>query len=97
MAVQVKLLQLLSKESHQNITYHCRNSVAYKDKKSSNLKKALVLRGFNGQELRAQGNNRLRYNVIEDGCSVSLPTECLDSMKDNWETLKVIHLAFFFL
>lgn len=67
----MKLLQLLSKESHQNITYHCRNSVAYKDEKNSNLKKALVLRGSNGQELRAQGNNRLRYAVIEDSCSVS--------------------------
>lgn len=71
MAVQLKLLQLLSRESHQNITYHCRNSVAYKDNKSNSLKKALVLRGYNGQELRAQGNNRLRYTVIEDGCSVS--------------------------
>lgn len=71
MAVQVKLLQLLSKQSHQNVTYHCRNSVAYKDEKTTNLKKALVLRGSNGQELRAQGNNRLRYTVIEDGCTVS--------------------------
>lgn len=70
-AVQLKLLQLLSKESHQSITYHCRNSVAYKDEKNSNLKKALVLKGSNGQELRAQGNNRLRYTVIEDSCSVS--------------------------
>lgn len=70
-AVQLKLLQLLSKESHQNITYHCRNSVAYKDDKSNTLKKALVLKGSNGQELRAQGPNRLRYTVIEDGCSKS--------------------------
>lgn len=67
----MKLLQLLSKESHQNVTYHCRNSVAYKDAKNSNLKKALVFKGTNGQELRAQGNSRLRYTVIEDGCSVS--------------------------
>lgn len=70
-AVQIKLLQLLSKESHQNITYHCRNSVAYKDERNANLKKALVLRGANGQELRAQGNARLRYTVIEDGCTKS--------------------------
>lgn len=70
MAVQLKLLQLLSKESHQTITYHCRNSVAYKDEISGNMKKALVLRGSNGQEMRAQGTNRLRYNVLEDSCSV---------------------------
>lgn len=67
----MKLLQLLSKESHQNITYHCRNSVAYKDVRSTHLKKALVLRGSNGQELRAQGNLRLRYTVLQDGCAVS--------------------------
>lgn len=71
MAVQLKLLQLLSKESHQTITYNCRNSVAYKEGKSNSLKKALVLKGFNGQELRAQGNTRLRYTVVDDGCSVS--------------------------
>lgn len=70
-AVQMKLLQLLSKESHQNITYHCRNSVAYKDIKTTNLKRAVVLKGSNGQELRAQGNVRLRYTVIEDGCANS--------------------------
>lgn len=70
-AVQLRLLQLLSAEAHQNITLHCRNTVAYRDQKSGLLKKALVLRGANGQELRAQGNARLRYTVIEDGCSVS--------------------------
>lgn len=70
-AVQMKLLQLLSKEAHQTITYHCRNSVAYKDEKTTNLKKALVLKGSNGQELRALGNNRLRYTVMEDGCTKS--------------------------
>lgn len=69
-AVQLKLLQVLSKEAHQSITYHCRNSVAYKDDKN-NLKKALILKGSNGQDLRAQGPNRLRYTVLEDGCSVS--------------------------
>uniref|UniRef100_A0A3Q3DKW4 Fibrillar collagen NC1 domain-containing protein n=1 Tax=Hippocampus comes TaxID=109280 RepID=A0A3Q3DKW4_HIPCM len=45
----VKLLQRLSKESHQSITYHCKNSVAYKDGKGT-MKKALILKGANGQE-----------------------------------------------
>lgn len=71
--VQLKLLQLLSRESHQNVTYRCKNSVAVKDEKSSNFKKALVLKGYNGQEIKAHGNSRLRYTVIEDGCSVSPP------------------------
>lgn len=69
-AVQLKLLQLLSSQARQNITYHCRNSVAHRDTGGS-LKKALILQGSNGQELRAQGNPRLRYTVTEDGCSVS--------------------------
>lgn len=68
-AVQLKLLRVLSTASHQNVTYHCRNSVAYRDEASGALKKALLLRGSNGQDLRAQGNGRLRYTVLEDGCS----------------------------
>uniref|UniRef100_A0A3P9I1F1 Fibrillar collagen NC1 domain-containing protein n=1 Tax=Oryzias latipes TaxID=8090 RepID=A0A3P9I1F1_ORYLA len=36
----MKLLQLLSRESHQNVTYRCKNSVAVKDEKSSNFKKS---------------------------------------------------------
>ena len=70
MAVQIKLLRLLSKDSHQNVTYHCRNSVAYRDEAGGGLKKALLLRGSNGQDLRAQGTARLRYSILEDGCSV---------------------------
>lgn len=70
-AVQLKLLQLLSSQARQNLTFHCRNSVAHRDAGGS-LKKAMILRGSNGQELRAQGNPRLRYTVTEDGCSVRL-------------------------
>lgn len=92
MAVQVKLLQRLSKESHQRITYHCKNSVAYKDGKGT-MKKALILKGANGQELRAQGNNRLRYTVIEDGCAVSLQQMKEHNIRDEKE-LHVLSLLF---
>lgn len=70
-AVQLKLLQLLSKEARQNLTYHCRNSIAYRDGKNGALKKALILRAANGQELRAQGSAALRYTAVEDGCSTA--------------------------
>lgn len=70
-AIQMKLIRLLSKESVQNVTYHCKSSVAYKDGKSGNLKKAIVLKGSNGQDIRSQGSNRLQYTVLEDGCSES--------------------------
>lgn len=44
--------------------------MAYREQASGHLRKAVVLRGADGQELRAQGNARLRYSVTEDGCSV---------------------------
>lgn len=64
-------IRLLSKEASQTITYHCKNSVGYKDEKMGNLKKAVILKGSNDLELKAEGNNRFRYTVVEDSCSVS--------------------------
>lgn len=61
-------IRLLSKEASQTITYHCKNSVAFKDK-TGNLKKALILKASNDLELKADGNNRFRYTVLEDTCS----------------------------
>ncbi|KAG7256117.1 hypothetical protein CRUP_025723 [Coryphaenoides rupestris] len=62
-------IRLLSKEASQTITYHCKNSVAYKDEKTGTLKKALILKGSNDLELKAEGNNRFRYTVVEDRCT----------------------------
>lgn len=71
MSVQLRFLRLLSKEAAQSITYHCKNSVAYKDETGSNLKKALILKSSDGQDIKAfNTNNRLKYSVTEDGCSV---------------------------
>lgn len=70
--VQMTFIRLLSKEAAQTITYHCKNSVGYKDAKTGNMKKAVVLKGSNDLELKAEGNNRFRYTVVEDSCSVSL-------------------------
>jgi hypothetical protein len=67
-------IRLLSKEASQTITYHCKNSVAYKDAKTDNLKKALILKGSNDLELKAEGNNRFRYTVVEDKCTVGIHT-----------------------
>lgn len=64
-------IRLLSKEASQTITYHCKNSVGYMDEKTGNLKKAVILKGTNDLELKAEGNNRFRYTVVEDSCSVS--------------------------
>lgn len=65
-------LRLLSKEASQNITYHCKNSVGYMDDQTKNLKKAVVLKGANDLEIKAEGNSRFRYTVLHDSCSVSV-------------------------
>jgi len=68
-AIQMTFLRLLSTESSQNITYHCKNSVAYMDAAAGNLKKAVLLQGSNDVEIRAEGNSRFTYSVMEDGCT----------------------------
>ena len=64
-------LRLLSTEGSQNVTYHCKNSIAYLDEAAGNLKKALLLQGSNDVEIRAEGNSRFTYTVLKDGCTVS--------------------------
>ena len=73
MATQLAFMRLLSNQASQNVTYHCKNSVAYMDAESGNLKKAVLLQGSNDVELRAEGNSRFTFNVLEDGCTVSDP------------------------
>lgn len=69
---QMTFLRLLSKEASQNITYLCKNSVGYMDDQTKNLKKAVVLKGANDLEIKAEGNSRFRYTVLHDSCSVRL-------------------------
>lgn len=68
-AIQLTFLRLMSTEASQNITYHCKNSVAYMDQQTGNLKKALLLQGSNEIEIRAEGNSRFTYSVTYDGCT----------------------------
>lgn len=70
-AIQLTFLRLMSTEASQNITYHCKNSVAYLDQQTGNLKKSLLLQGSNDIELRGEGNSRFTYVALEDGCTVS--------------------------
>lgn len=73
-AIQMTFLRLLSTEASQNLTYHCKNSVAYMDASTGNLKKAVLLQGSNDVEIRAEGNSRFTYSVLEDGCTVRRKT-----------------------
>lgn len=69
-SIQLTFLRLLSTEGSQNVTYHCKNSIAYMDEETGNLKKALLIQGSNDVEIRAEGNSRFTYSVLEDGCTV---------------------------
>jgi len=40
------------------------------DQTTGNLKKAVLLQGSNDVEIRAEGNSRFTYSVLEDGCKV---------------------------
>lgn len=71
MATQLAFMRLLANHASQNITYHCKNSIAYLDEAAGNLKKALLIQGSNDVEIRAEGNSRFTYTVLKDGCTVS--------------------------
>lgn len=67
---QLGFLQIYSTHATQNITYHCKNSIAYFDENKSNHRNAIKLLAWNDAELTAKGSQRLRYGVLEDGCKV---------------------------
>lgn len=69
---QLGFLQLLSSKAEQNITYHCKNSIAYYDSTKHTYRKGLKLLSWNDAELTPRGNQRLRYEAIEDQCRVCI-------------------------
>lgn len=90
-------LRLLSTEGSQNITYHCKNSIAYLDETAGNLRKALLIQGSNDVEIRAEGNSRFTYTVLKDGCTVSQPAGAARGMAvpgtwgSGWSSRGLVH------
>lgn len=68
--VQIKFLQSLHDKAEQEITFHCKNSVAYRDAQSKSKDRAILLTTFNGDWLGANNKKKFRYKVTEDGCQV---------------------------
>lgn len=66
--VQLTFLQLLSSGATQNITFHCRNTVAYFDKKQKTFAKAAIFRTYNDLELVAKKSSKFKYDVASDNC-----------------------------
>lgn len=65
---QLGFLQLHSSHATQDITFHCKNTIAYFDAANNHHKSGLKLMAWNDNELTATGPQRLRYEVTEDGC-----------------------------
>lgn len=89
---QMRFLQLLSSEAWQQLTYHCKNSVAVFDATRRNLRKAMQIMTAADTELKARGNRKFRYRVIEDGCRTKSST--WSSTKIEYRTNKPQRLPF---
>lgn len=69
--VQMTFLRLLSASAHQNVTYHCYQSVAWQDAATGSYDKALRFLGSNDEEMSYDNNPYIR--ALVDGCAVSIP------------------------
>lgn len=66
--LQLKFLQMLSNRAQQNVTYHCRNSVAYFDRTTKTHEKAIVFMASNDVELVPKRPVKFQYSVLLDEC-----------------------------
>lgn len=71
---QIEFLQLHSKRATQNVTYHCKRSVAVYNKEKNSFRQGMKLLAYNDAEVTAKGPQRLRYDVVQDDCKVSVIT-----------------------
>lgn len=70
---QMKLLQSLSSQARQTITYHCKNSHALKDSKNAQIANPLKLKTDNEdvETLNIKVESRkLMYDIVHDDCSM---------------------------
>lgn len=70
----MQFLQLLSSEASQELTYHCKNSIAVYDASRRSLRNALQIMTTSDIQLKARGNKKFRYRIVQDGCKVSIPS-----------------------
>lgn len=67
---QLEFLQLLSDRARQQITYHCKNSVAWPDGSSDDAAKSIKMLTINGLELHAKSSNKFKPKIVGDDCKV---------------------------
>lgn len=66
-STQIAFLHLHSSKAVQNVTYHCKNTVAYFDAIKHTYRKGLKFLSYNDNEITPKGN-RLRYEALLDEC-----------------------------
>merc|ERR1711935_314440 len=67
---QMSFLQLLSHKAVQNVTFHCKATLAYKNSRGTG-KKSLSLMSWNDLEIKNRG--KFKYEVLQDKCSDMAP------------------------
>ena len=71
--IQLSYLQLLSTHAQQEVTFKCKNSVAWYDKSAQNYNKAVKFEGINGYEFSTKSKSKkASVNVPFDGCQVKV-------------------------
>uniref|UniRef100_A0ACB8F1I9 Collagen alpha-1(V) chain n=1 Tax=Sphaerodactylus townsendi TaxID=933632 RepID=A0ACB8F1I9_9SAUR len=65
--VQMTFLRLLSASAHQNVTYNCFQSVAWRDDSTGNYDRAIRFLGSNDEEMSYDNNPFIR--AVFDGCA----------------------------
>jgi len=67
---QLSFLRLLSDRARQNITYHCRDSVAWYDEQLNDVTKSIRIKTSNGVIIDSSSSNKFKPNVLTDNCRV---------------------------
>ena len=67
---QMSFMQLLSKKADQTVVFHCKNTIATKDK-DGNQRKAISLMSWNDLEYKHRG--KFQYDITKDECQDKKP------------------------
>lgn len=73
---QLAFLRLLSDRARQNITYHCKDSVAWYDEQLKDVTKSIRMKTSNGVIIDSSSSNKFKPRVLKDNCRVSINDLC---------------------
>jgi len=67
---QLLFLRLLSDRALQNITYHCKDSVAWYNEHLNDVTKSIKIKTANGVIIHSSSSNKFKPRIITDDCRV---------------------------